>query len=528
MNTALNISDRLKKILFMLLMCSVVLLSWSHRDPIFFRDYAIIWEGIGRMLAGHSPFSDIGMPIGPIVLYIPYIFAKFIGFTWFNLQLSQLFQSLLLIMIGSAIVNRLTSSLGVYLFAVGLYSLFFVSFLMHPWYNITALLLLLCSIYFSLFKNLGALCIAGIFAGLCIFCKQDYGYMAILSCLISILGRELIEIPDRSHLINRHTFLIVIKNLGVLFLGVITVFAGFILLYKDGYIDYWFGMAIKSENANMKITALISAYRNGLMYLAVVGLILSLKFRSYTLLICSAMLLVSAVTRYTSGMYFTSFFFWLFLPPYLYEIRHSVLINLQRGIKLFILLIIGVALTLALKTPLVTVYNFWMSTLTNKAEHYYLDASKVVLPVINLGACIPMLANVYAPGKICNSLQEINKSLDKVSNPLVLNISEFTPLTELVSGEYPSNHPLWYHIGITLHEREINRILADVGMGLYDLIAVQHVLTEPTLFDLNLLKKLRGTSKYIELTPMISPMSATDYCENSKVCGGEIYIFIKR
>ena len=52
---------------------------------------------------------------------------------------------------------------------------------------------------------------------------------------------------------------------------------------------------------------------NGLMFLAILGLILGLKFRSFTLLICASVLLVSAVTRYTSGMYFTSFFFWLFL-----------------------------------------------------------------------------------------------------------------------------------------------------------------------------------------------------------------------
>ena len=526
LKTSLGNQGQASKILFSLMMCLVLIISWAYREPVFFRDYAIIWEGVGRMLSGHSPLSDIGMPLGPVVLFIPYIFCKFFGFTWLTLQAAQLFQSLLLIVIGSAILDQLRVSHKVYFWAVALYSLFFVSFLMHPWYNTTALLLLLVSIHLTLLKNIGWLVIAGIFTGLCIFCKQDYGFMAVITCFIAIVGRELIGILDYRDSFQSKSMLAALKKLLLYFLGIIFVSALFLFLYEDNYISYWFGGSIGSEASSNKLSALLSAKKNGLMFLAILGLILGLKFRSFTLLICSSALLVSAVTRYTSGMYFTSFFFWLFLPPYLYELRYSVLENSKRALKLLLVPIIIISTVLAVKTPLVTAYNFWTSTLTNKPEHYYLDAAKVTLPVIDLGTCIPILKNIYAPKEACNSIMEIQELLRTIPSPLVLNITEFTPLTELVSGIYPSDHPLWYHLGITLHAREIKRILFEVDKGLYDLVAAQHVLTEPTEFDNNLIKRLRNSSQYKELTPMKSPMQATD-CLKPDTCVGEILLFVK-
>jgi hypothetical protein len=515
-----------KTFLFTALMCLCVVVSWATRDVVFFRDYAIIWEGVGRMLSGYSPFSDIGMPIGPVVFYIPYIFADLFGFTWFNFQLSQLFQSLLLIIIGSCIVGRLNTSRKVYYWAVALYSLWFVCFLMHPWYNSTALLLLLLALYLSLLRHSGWLLLAGACTGLCVFCKQDYGFMALVACVVSITGRPLLSVPDYSALLRSPVLFVILKKLGLYCLGAILVASFFLSLYEDNYISYWFSLGSSSDVAINKISAIFTP-KNGLFFLAITGLILGLKFRSFVLLVCSSMILVASVTKYTSGLYFTSFFFWLFLPPYLFEVKHSVIKRLEGPKKVFVFLIISMSIILAVKTPIVTAYYFWASTLTGKVEHYYFDASKVVLPVIDLGTCAPQLKNIYAPKAVCTSLYEIKKSVEGISNPSVLNISEFTPLTELVSGDYPSNHPLWYHLGISLHEREMDRILFEVDLGIYDLVAVQFVHTGPTFFHYDLLQLLRNSAQYRELNPMISPMNATDYCANPDICEGRIFLFIK-
>ncbi len=523
-----SLSSKVKKILFTTLMCLAIVIFWMAREPIFFRDYAIIWEGVGRMLAGYSPFSDFGMPVGPIVLFIPYIFAKFLGFTWLSLQLSQLFQNFLLIILGSSVLNKLTSSTKIYFSAMGLYSLFYISFLMHPWYNTTAFLLLLCAIYFSLFKNPGLIFISGIFAALCIFCKQDYGFMTIISCLILILGHELIKISDFKQMNMKPIFLKILKRIGIFSLGAVLVIGIFLFLYEDDYISYWYGLSGSSDLSYRKLFALITAYKNGLMYLAIIGLILGFKFRSFVLLICSVMLLVSGVARYTSGLYFTSFFFWLFLPPYLYEIKYSVFEHLKGSLKLFFIFAISISIALAIKAPLENIYKFWTSTLSNKPEHYYFDSSKIVLPVSNLGECTPVLENIYSPGNICKSLEEIRLALSDIDSPLVLNISEFTPLTELVSGEYPLNLPLWYHLGVTLHDREIEDILFKVNANAYDLVAVQCVLTEPTFFEKKLLLRLRQKSNYIELNPIVGPMRATDIFTKPQECSGDIYIFVQK
>ena len=49
LKTSLGNQGQASKILFSLMMCLVLIISWAYREPVFFRDYAIIWEGVGDM-----------------------------------------------------------------------------------------------------------------------------------------------------------------------------------------------------------------------------------------------------------------------------------------------------------------------------------------------------------------------------------------------------------------------------------------------------------------------------------------------
>ena len=65
--------------------------TWPSGKFIYFRDYSIIWDGAYRLTQGLSPYTDFGIPVGPVSFYLPALFFYLFGASWLNLQLSQLF-----------------------------------------------------------------------------------------------------------------------------------------------------------------------------------------------------------------------------------------------------------------------------------------------------------------------------------------------------------------------------------------------------------------------------------------------------
>ena len=59
----------------------ICLVSIQHsRLLIYFRDYAIVFEGAHRMSLGQVPMKDFGTPVGPLVFLMPGIFFKYFDF----------------------------------------------------------------------------------------------------------------------------------------------------------------------------------------------------------------------------------------------------------------------------------------------------------------------------------------------------------------------------------------------------------------------------------------------------------------
>ena len=112
-----------------------------------------MWDGAYRLSQGLTPYSDFGLPIGPVSFYLPALFFYLFGATWLNLQLSQLLINFFLIISAWKLLNLLSSSkieiyLGVFIFTIN-----YIILLSHPWYNITAILLFLLSILLILYDK---------------------------------------------------------------------------------------------------------------------------------------------------------------------------------------------------------------------------------------------------------------------------------------------------------------------------------------------------------------------------------------
>jgi hypothetical protein len=83
---------------YFLLFFILSLFVFFQREIIFFRDYAIIWDGATRMINGEVLYKDFGVPFGPIPLLIPYYFMSFFGVSWLNFQIIQHIQNFLLLL----------------------------------------------------------------------------------------------------------------------------------------------------------------------------------------------------------------------------------------------------------------------------------------------------------------------------------------------------------------------------------------------------------------------------------------------
>ena len=88
----------------------MIVLIFFERRFIYFRDYSIIWDGAYRITQGLSPYTDFGIPLGPVSFYLPAIFFYLFGATWLNLQLSQLVINIALIITAWKLLNELQLS----------------------------------------------------------------------------------------------------------------------------------------------------------------------------------------------------------------------------------------------------------------------------------------------------------------------------------------------------------------------------------------------------------------------------------
>ncbi len=166
----------------------LLLVVFYQRQIVLFRDYSIIWDGATRMLAGQSAFEDFGMPTGPVVLWIPYAFMHLFGVDWEVFQASQLFLNALTIINVIFLLQKLEIRKFVISLSLLFLVIFYLIFISHPWYNTTALLLVLFSFNLLLSSNLFLKTfLSGVITGLCFFTKQDFGLLLFLSSLAILI-----------------------------------------------------------------------------------------------------------------------------------------------------------------------------------------------------------------------------------------------------------------------------------------------------------------------------------------------------
>ena len=477
---------------FLLINIFIVFLLFFERKFIYFRDYSIIWDGAYRLTQGMSPYTDFGIPAGPVSFYLPALFFYLFGASWFNLQLSQLFINIALIVIAWKLLNEI--QLSKYLLNLGLlfFTLNYVILLSHPWYNITAAFLFLFNILLILNYKSHTNFLAGLICISCIFTKQDYGLMCLISSMVLVL------FTNKDHLNNKvvsipNNFRNLFKRLNsqrffFFLFGLFIASCFFLFLFDNSEFSYWFNYGQFPHN--LRRPSIIRTFLNARFILSMLCLWLALRKKDVSLIVSFLVLMTSSFCSQTSGLQFTAGFFVFLVPLVLFKFYKSI-----RGV------------------------------IKNKFEPYSMQSNVRKFDAIHLNKCAPQFKNIYGPTSVCYQLDLIRDEIKKINKNqklIFLNISELTPFTSILNLTHPENLPLWFHEGVTLFKREKEIISEGLSNQNYDLIALQAAHEDWSPFYDEILNKLILSSSYREIgrEQYLSPRgslygSVSDKCESS-------------
>lgn len=522
---------QINNLVFLILAYSLVNLFFFERNFLLFRDYSILWEGAYRVSLGQMPFTDFGTPVGPVSFLIPALFFKLFSPSWYVMQLSQMFENFILLLLAYQLLKRLQLTKTNINIAIACFAFFYLVFLSHPWYNSGAFLFFLASMVCLLGVGYWSYIAAGIFAGLCFLAKQDYGIMNLcLGSFVLFVTRPNAKTPFRE--ISFHFRALLDRRHWVLTLGPITVFLlafslPILLLMYLVDIDqflYWFNYG-QPPHKIRKLYIWNFVDHGNLLIPACIAFYLSCRTRRIDLLFAGIFFICSFVVSSTSGLDYTAFFFFLFLPLLLQAIQNRAIIA-----KSWVSIALIIATLTCLIFPAKYFYRLVQTAILNKAEPYSFRHVYVTRPVKAFPESMPYFKNVMGSLDSIVLIEQLQRIFKNRSGPplTMLNISELTPLYAELGSEPPLHYPLWYHTKISLFPREIQVIDQDIDDAKFDIVVLQNAHGQAN-FE-NFLARLQKNTQYESLRErgFVSPTTSTgDTCYEG-YCPNHIYVYVRK
>lgn len=502
-----------------------------QRYFLLFRDYSILWEGAYRVFLGQIPFTDFGTPVGPVSFLIPALFFKAFSPSWFVMQLSQMFENAILLLLAYQLLKRLRFSQVNINKALACFSFLYLVFLSHPWYNSGAFLCFLISMVLLLSSSYISLMAAGLMAGICFLAKQDYGVMNLcLGSLVILLTQSKQSTPYRT-ITFKFSVLRDLQELKLIFGAGILFFAFFVLpiaaliyFVDSTQFFYWFNYG-QSPHEIRKIHIWDFANHGDLFLPACIAFYFAYRTVRMDLLFAGIFFICAFIVSSTSGLDYTAFFFFLFLPLLVQTVRDKHLVQ-KRWLSALLLL----AVLTCIAFPAKYLYRLVQTTVLAKAEPFSFRHIYVTRPVQAYPESMPYFKNVM--GSIdsivmIEKLQEIAKSNPSI-NLKVLNISELTPIYAELGSSPPLHYPLWYHAKISLFPKEIRLINQDIDDSKFDVILLQDAHGQAN-FD-EFLTRLQKNSQYQTLRELgfVSPTTSTGDTCHEGYCPNHIYVYVRR
>lgn len=475
--------------------------------PLFFSlpyrvNIFLSWEGAYRISNGELPFRDFGVPLGGMYWVIPAVFFKMFGAQMFTLIKAQVFINILSGLAFRSILKSLSVQPALRLASVLLYCVSFSFLNFWPWYNHTVIVYGFIALAFIVKLTLSEnrkyalvwALLAGLFTFFSFFTKQDGGGLIFVICFIllayhSWLSKKWIDI---------------IAYTG----GTVAFTAIAVLIFSRYEFSYWFNHGQPPHNARISVSDIANEFFGGSQWLKfyfVVVILLALAtlkdwktfikdkrgvvFLLLTLgILCfAAIFQVTSYTPDNSNIFFHSFAF-VFIFSYVLQ-YFSFNLN---TVKIAAVLCIGVF--------------FWWSHLYWNYMQRILNISngesKVIQSatgenVVNkhnsiihtdtfsigqgnwVSINLPTLRKITMPEPTVKGVERIlNMDIVKNNKDLkVLNMSELTFLAAEIpyKMERGARHPLWYHLGVGMFNRELAMFESRIRENYYDIIIFEYI-----------------------------------------------------
>jgi hypothetical protein len=516
---------------FIIICFALVNLFFFQRHFLLFRDYSILWEGAYRVSLGQIPFADFGTPVGPVSFLIPALFFKLFSPSWYVMQLSQMFENAILLFLAYHLLKRLQFTQVNINKAIACFSFLYLVFLSHPWYNSGAFLCFLASMVLLLSSGYWSLMASGFMAGLCFLAKQDYGVMNLcLGSLVILLTQcdqagPFRKIAFHFSVLQDSRKILSIASAGIVFIIFFALpIVGLIYAVDSSQFFYWFNYG-QPPHEIRKIHIWDFANHGNLFLPACIAFYFAYRTVRMDILFAGIFFICAFIVSSTSGLDYTAFFFFLFLPLLIQTVTDRQLVS-NRWVSALLIL----ATMSCIAFPAKYAYRLVQTTVLAKAEPFSFRHVYVTRPVQPYPQSMPYFKNVMGSDDslvMIERLQEIAKTNPDVALK-VLNISELTPIYAELGSAPPLHYPLWYHTKISLFPREIEMIDRDIDENKFDIVILQNAHGQANFEEF--LARLQKNHDYQTLRErgFVSPTTSTgDTCYEG-YCPNHIYVYVKR
>ena len=507
--------------------------AFAMRTPVYFRDYSITFEGALRMYLGQIPYRDFGSPVGPVSFLIPAILFKLIAPSWTVFMFAQQLINGVMLLLLNALLLRMGVPVAVRWVSLGLFTALYLLLLTHPWYNSTGAMLLLAASYCAMGPGRLRAVGAGLLSGLAILTKQDFGavtfLVAIFIAALANLGSDFEKILPFWHYVRDPRRLRATALSGVLLaLATTAPVVLFVYVTDATQFAYWFNYG-QAPHQHRGVT-LNDLLGNTYGHLALLIAALAFVRNNFRLLLVSIFITAASVTRTTSGLGFTHYYFIAFLPLMIDECFRITI-----RFKPLVLALIVYASMRLISHPATDAYHVAEAIIKGQPEHFFFDYrlnSKLSVTVPDdLRAFSP---HTVLPQETIDAIRLIKQRVkyrQKIAGNLaplsVLNMTELTPIYAELGVNPPHHWPLWFHSRVSLFPQQISDLTLALAGDKYDFVLLQGTHEGMTPTYRAFLKTLQQNSKYQLLTTIIdTPADTTWHCAPD--CEGKIYVFEKR
>jgi hypothetical protein len=456
------------------------------------------WEGAYRLSQGQIPYKDFGMPVGYMYWVIPAFFFKIFGPQLITLVKAQVFINLLSGFAFRSILKSLGTHPGVRLASVLLFCISFSFFNFWPWYNHTVIvyeIVALAFLFGYIFRNphWTKLAASGLFTFFSFFTKQDGGGLTLLLCLSILCFYGLKQKRWKPIFIYLISFLLA---------------AVLVVLPLTQYnFSYWFNYGQPPHTSRISIFEIVDEFLSASQWIKFYLLFIALIFlgslkkerpffgniRNGIFLLLTLGILAEAavlqVTSYTppdNNIFFHSFAFAFILssltqlftinfynPVYLIAICFGLLVwwsgvfwkYMQRMVKRVM--------------PQTEIKAATTENIVNRNTYLLNKIDSSIIPESEWGFCnLKSFERIYMPKPTIEGMNRLLKmDLIHQQNLKVLNMTELTPLAVEVPYQLDKgpNIPLWYHLGVSMFNKESLMYEQRIQNKYYDLVLFEYV-----------------------------------------------------